>query len=209
MKHLIFFFAIILLAACSKKDNFSDWHLTNGQQVEVLVGHKYGAMDDALTLLPENKTGHLALYGFLDRKPGYIYHIQAKMVVPEIPPQDAPAYHLQFIKVISQEKYDGNEPFELSLIQSFVPGGPTLMLYKENGQYFFKSNIQLSFEDPEVGEQLEQIWQYNKELLKSAQTNQVPPPLKWQSIKATVTHDPANFGKAYLVSAIELTQVNR
>ena len=206
MKHLYLFFALFLFAACSKEDSFSDWHLSNGQQVEVLVDHKYGALDDHLTLLPENKTGSLSLYGFLDREPGYIYHIKAKMVVPETPPQDAPAYHLQFVKILSKQKYEGDASFELALIQSIIPGGPMVMLGKENGHYLFRSNIQLSFEDPKVGAQLEEIWQYNKQLQESYQTNKTLPTLKWQAIKATVTHDPANFGKAYLVSAIEFKE---
>jgi len=32
------------------------------------------------------------------------------------------------------------------------------------------------------------------------------PVFKWKSIKASVTHDPANFGKSYIVSGVEFVE---
>ena len=129
------------------------------------------------------------------------------MVVPEPPMQDGPAYHLDFIDVISKEKYEGGEPFEIALIQSFVPGGPTITLSKEEDKYWLRLglNIQLSPKDEAIRNQLEEIWQERERIHLDIKENTAGYP-KWKSIKATVVHDPDNFGKAYLVSKIEFSE---
>lgn len=146
----------------------------------------------------------MSLYNFSEREPGYNYRVKARMVVPEIPMQDGPAYYLEFIEVISREKYEGNEAFEISLIRSYIPGGPTIVLRKKDGQYYFVSDkISLTYADAEIGEQLEEIWQYNKNLNENWEAHGTPPVIKWKAITATVTHDPENLGKSYLVSRVE------
>lgn len=206
MKQTYLLFAILFLAACSEEDLYGPWSLKNGQEVELLVSHRYGAIGNQLFLLPQNEAAEMSLYYFAGREPGYDYRVKARMVVPEIPPQDGPSYHLEFIEVISKEKYKGNEAFEIALIQSHVPGGPTIHLGKKDGQYYFvPEKITLTYANEEIQGQLEEIWQHNNELRENWETDNVPPVIKWKSITATVTHDPGNFGKSYLVSHIEFT----
>ncbi|ULT23734.1 hypothetical protein KUH03_32015 [Sphingobacterium sp. E70] len=78
-----------------------------------------------------------------------------------------PSDGLQFIKIISREKYTGNDSFEISLIHSFIPGPPQIILWKEEDKYLINigTKIQLSYADKKVGDQLEEIWQYNHKRL--------------------------------------------
>ena len=206
MKYIYFIFAILFLAACSKEQTYGPWSIKNGQEVEVLVSHRYGAINDALLLLPQNKPAEMSLYHFTDREPGYSYRVKAKMIAEKVPPQDGPSYHLQYIKTFRQEKYEGSESFELELIQSYIPGGPVIVLQKEEGQYQFQSNIQLTYDKVEIGNQLEVIWQHSEEIKQNAKNEIITEP-KWRSIRASVSHDPNNFGRAYKVSHIEFTRI--
>src|SRR3546814_616391 len=126
MKRLFVLPLILLFVcpACSKDDLYGPWKLENGQVVELLVSHRYAGKDAPLLLLPQNEPAQMSLYSFTEREPGYSYRVKARMVVPDVAPQDGPSYHLEFIEVLSREKYEGNESFEISLIQSFIPGGP-------------------------------------------------------------------------------------
>lgn len=77
------------------------------------------------------------------------------MVVSETPPQDGPAYHFDFIKIINSERYEGNEVFDIALIQSHEPGGPTIMLGKRNGSYdFIPEKITLNYTNQSVHDKL-------------------------------------------------------
>jgi len=203
MKHIYLLFAALILAACSKEDTYGPWNLKNGQEVELSVSHRYGAINDELLLLPENKPAEMSLFYFTDREPGYTYHVKAKMVAEKDPPQDGPAYHLEYIETMGKEKYEGNESFELELIQSYVPGGSTIMLGKREGLYYFvPDKLALTYNDAEIGNQLEEIWQHCEEIQQNYKDKIYTEP-KWRSIRTTVNHDPDNFGKAYLVSHIE------
>ncbi len=202
MKHIYLLFAAFILSACSKEDVYSPWNLKNGQEVEVLVSHRYGAINDDVLMLPQNKSAEMPLFYFNDREPGYTYRVKAKMVAEKVPPQDGSAYHLSHIETISKEKYDGDELFQLNLIQSHVPGGPVIVLLKEEEKYMFHSNIQLTYTDIEIENQLEEIWQNREEIYQDYQDKIYTEP-KWRYIQATVSHDPDNFGKAYVVSHIE------
>lgn len=208
MKQISLLFAVLIVAACSKDELYGPWKLKNGQVVEVLVNHQYGgANGNQLLLLPQAEPADMSLYSFSEREAGYNYRVKARMVVPEIPMQDGPAYHLEFMEVVSKEKYEGNEAFEILLIQSYVPGGPTIALGKKDGQYhFIPDKITLTYTDAEVGEQLEEIWQHSEELRENWEADQTPPVIKWKGITAIVTHDPENFGKSYLVSRVEFVE---
>ncbi|MNY52865.1 hypothetical protein D3C86_1885750 [compost metagenome] len=81
------------------------------------------------------------------------------------------------------------------------------MVGKENEKYLYiNEKLQLTYTSLEVKAQLEEIWQHVLEMRESwtKGKGQINP--KWKSIKATVTHDPANFGNAYLVQRIEFTK---
>jgi len=180
----------------------------HGQEVEVFIDHRYGAINDRPLLLSNRETSEYSLQGFDEREPGYTYTVRAKVHIDSNDPpiQDAAPYWLNFLEVINEDKYEGNEPFEIALIQSYVPGGPVIMLRKyENEYHFISEKITLTYNDEEVQEQLEEIWQYNEELRENYE-NKIPLVFRWSAIKATVTHDPENFGKSYLVSNIEFTE---
>ncbi len=207
MKYLYLFFAFFMLTSCSKED-LGPMGLKHGQEVEVTVDHRYGAIDERHWLLPNKEPLEYNIHGFDEREAGYIYKVKATVHLDRSDPpiQDGTSHWLNFTEIISKEKYEGNEPFEIGLIQSYIPGGPVIMLAKEAESYFFSSNIQLTFHDAAIGDQLEEIWQHNKEIHAAYTIDGNYKEPKWQSITATVTHDPDNFGKAYLVSHIELTE---
>jgi hypothetical protein len=60
--------------------------------------------------------------------------------------------------------------------------------------------IQLTYTDPVVGNQLEEIIQHAKAVRESWPVQQNP---KWKTITATVLNDPSKFGKAYLVQKLD------
>lgn len=210
MKYIYLLLTLCMFSACSKEEGYGPYKLKDGQEVELLISHRYDAMGDLPLLAAQKAYPGLSLAGFDSREPGFNYLVKAKMVVYSGPVMmdGGPSDHLNFVKVISKEKYAGNESFELSLVRSIVPGPNFVTLYKEGDLYFyitaFGSKIQLSYTDVQVGEQLAEIWEFNK---NNFSYNNAPSiPSKWKSIVATVTHDPENFGKAYLVSQLKLTK---
>lgn len=203
MKHVYLLLAVIFLSACAKEDLIGPAKHKNGQEVEVLVSDRYGAVKDPLLLLPSNKPAEMWLGGFSEREPGYTYRVIAKVVKPAEPLQDSPSYWLEFVKVVSKEKVSVTVPFELALIQTIVPGGPFIKLRKEGDRYLMDDKVSLRAANNEVKDQLEEIWAFNNYLSESWKNTNTVPPMKWEAIKATVTHDPQQFGKAYLVSKIE------
>jgi len=211
MKYLYLFFAFFMLTSCSKEEGYGPFHLKDGQEVELLVDHRYGSVDDTPLLLPQNESPQLPLSGFEEREAGYTYRVKAKMVAYKGAQvmDGGPMSHLKFIEVISKEKHEGNEPFDLSLVWSVIPGPNRVWLMKEEGKYMYilrdGSRMQLTYADEKVGGKLEEIWEFNKEIFRY-DSSPSEKGSKWQSIRATVTHDPDNFGKAYLVSHIELTE---
>src|SRR5690606_11246219 len=160
-----------------------------------------------LLILPQNEPAGLSLFGFDQREPGYTYRVKAKLNIAENPPQDGPDRWFDFSEVISKEKYEGNEPFEIRLIVSYVPGGPTISLGKQDNDYYFiPEKLQLTYTNEEVKNQLEEIWQNAVEIRENWEENKQQNDPKWKSIRATVTHDPENFGKAYLVQKVQFTE---
>lgn len=207
MKYLSLLFLVIFLSACSKDEVYGPSKLKNGQEVELSVDHRYAAVGETLLLMPKNEPAEMSLHGFLDRKPGYTYLVKAKFHVEKNPPQDGSDRWFEFSKVIKEQRYMGNEPFDISLIKAFIPGGPTIYLGKTGEEYqYIQEKLQLSYANQTVKDQLEEIWQHVVEIRESQKKDQKWLAPKWKSILATVTHDPNNFGKAYLVQRIVFTQ---
>src|SRR5690625_71923 len=210
MKYLYLFFAFFMLTSCSKED-LGPMGLKHGQEVEVTVDHRYGAIDERHWLLPNKEPLEYNIHGFDEREAGYIYKVKATVHLDRSDPpiQDGTSHWLNFTEIISKEKYEGNEPFDLSLVWSVIPGPNRVWLMKEEGKYMYilrdGSRMQLTYADEKVGGKLEEIWEFNKEIFRY-DSSPSEKGSKWQSIRATVTHDPDNFGKAYLVSHIELTE---
>jgi len=203
MKYFSFLIISLSLSSCSKDEVYEPHHLKNGQEVELLVDHRYESDDEQLLILPKNQASSLSVHGFSERKPGYVYHVMAKFNVTADLIQDAPDRWFNVTKIISEEKYQGNETFGVSLIKSIVPGGPVIYLTKKDGQYqYIQDKLELTPNSQIVKDQLEEIWLNAKEIRDSWSTREKKE-LKWKLIKATVTHDPDKFGKAYLVHRIE------
>ncbi|WP_316828804.1 hypothetical protein [Pedobacter miscanthi] len=203
MKKLTLLFLVIGLFSCKKEEVYGPLKLKNGQEVELLVDHRYGSDKDILLKFPEKELAGAALVGFDQREVGYTYRVKAKFHNDDNPPQDDSAYSFIFSRIVSKEQYKGNESFDVQLIVSYVPGGPVIRLNKTGNDYFFNyDKVQLTYANSTVQSQLEEIYQNALEVRTNGQKAQLP---KWKAIKATVTHDPQKFGKAYLVQKIEFT----
>jgi len=98
MRNILLLFAGLSLAGCAKEKTHGPWNLKEGQEVEVQVSHRFGAVDDNLTLLPQNKTTGGSIHDFTEREPGFNYRVKARMVAPDVPPQDGPSYWLDLEK---------------------------------------------------------------------------------------------------------------
>lgn len=158
-----------------------------------------------MLILPQNEPAGMSLHGFTDRKPGYIYRVKARLNVDPNPPQDASDRWFNLTKIISEEKYQGNEQFDITLIKSIIPSGPVITMGKIDGKYYYiNDKLELTYANDAVKAQLEEIWQ-NGLKIQDDRKNNIQSYAKWKSIKATVTHDPNNFGKAYLVQRIEFS----
>ncbi|WP_342644653.1 hypothetical protein [Mucilaginibacter sp. CSA2-8R] len=203
MKKLIAGVLLICLVACKKENVYGPLQLRNGQVVELQVDHRYAADQDKLLKLPENVDAGSSLVGFINREPGYTYRIKARFTHTDNPPADGASSAYEFINIISSEKYQGNEPFTVPLIVSYIPGGPSIRLSKAGNNYYIETDkLQLTYNDPAIGAKLEDIWQQALYIRTNWQTAGRP---KWTAIKATVTHDPQKFSKAYLVQQLEFT----
>jgi hypothetical protein len=204
MKHLLLLFIAFSLISCAKEELHGPNQLKNGQVVELLVDHKYGSTEDILLQLPNKVAAGASLMGFEERQPGYSYRIKARFVFTEDPPQDGSAHWFELMDILEKDQYTGNDAFHIQLIQSYVPGGPTLLLSKKGNEYFFQSEkIQLTPANETVKGQLEEIWQ-NALAIRDNPTQ--PPTLKWKSIKANVVHDKQLIGKAYSIQNIHFEQ---
>lgn len=211
MKYFFLLLATFLFLACSKEEGYGRFNLKDGQEVELFVDHKYGAVGDVPLLLPQNEAPELPLSSFTSRKPGYNYRIKARMSAYKGPTMmdGGPGHSLIFTGIISEERYLGDESFRLSLVRSVIPG-PNLVILRKEGEKFIHwletgDEIELTDNDPMVGSKLEEIWQFNKGNLLY-DNNHAPLPSKWRSIIATVTHDQENFGRAYLVSDLKFVE---
>jgi hypothetical protein len=201
MKKLFILFIAFALVSCKKEKVYGPLNLKDGQEVELLVDHRYGADQDQLLKFPENVAAGASLTEFNQREPGYIYRVKARFEHLTNPPADGSSDCFVFEKVISKEQYKGNEPFVVQLIVSYVPGGPNIRLRKTGDEYYFiPDKLQLTYTNSTIQNELEEIWLNAKEVRANWQQGQQP---KWKAIKATVKHDPQKFGKAYLVQQIQ------
>ncbi|MNK64161.1 hypothetical protein D3C87_833950 [compost metagenome] len=203
MRKLVLFLLAVSFLSCKKDARYGQFNLKNGQEVDLLVDHRYGSEKDILIKMPENINAGSYLSGFDQREPGTNYRIKARFRHLTDPPQDGPSEYFEFVKVINQEKYKGTESFDIQLIVSYVPGGPSIRLSKTgNDYYFIPDKLQFTAANSTVAAQLEEIWQHVKEIRADWKLGLQP---KWKAIKATVTHDLQKFGKAYLVQQIQFT----
>lgn len=198
---LLLLFTALTIISCKKPEKYGPLNLKNGEEVELLVSPRYGADHDLLLKLPGNVDAGASLWGFNEREPGYIYRVKARFNRDDVPLQDGPEYYFVFEKVLSKEQYKGNESFTVQLITSYVPGGPVIRLSKTGTDYYLiPGKLQLTYADSTIQNELEEIWLNAQEIRTNSPKGQRP---KWKAIKATVLHDPQQFGKAYLVQQIQ------
>ncbi|WP_293788730.1 hypothetical protein [uncultured Pedobacter sp.] len=202
MKNLLLLLCTALtFASCKKSERYGPLNLKNGQEVELMVSHRYGADNDLLLKLPGNLDAGASLWGFDQREPGYTYRVKAKFNRDEVPLQDGPEYYFVFEKTLSKEQYKGNESFTVQLITSYVPGGPVIRLSKTGSDYYMiPDKLKLTYANSTIQNELEEIWLNAQEIRANAPKGKSP---KWKAIKATVVHDPQQFGKAYQVQQIQ------
>ncbi|MEH3111994.1 hypothetical protein [Pedobacter terrae] len=198
---LLLLITVFTFGSCKKSETYGPLNLKNGQEVELQVSHRYGADHDLLLKLPGNIDAGASLTGFDQREPGYTYRVKARFKRDEVPLQDGPEYYFIFEKILGKEQYKGNESFTVQLITSYVPGGPVIRLSKTGSDYYLiPGKLQLTYADSTIQNKLEEIWLNAQEIRANAPKGQDP---KWKAIKATVVHDPQQFGKAYLVKQIQ------
>lgn len=203
MRKLALFLLTLSFLSCKKDPSYGPHNLKNGQEVELLVDHRYGAEKDILIKLPENVPAGAYLAGFEQREPGFSYRVRAKFRHDDDPPQDSSSDSFEFLRIMSKEQYKGSESFDIQVIVSYIPGGPFIRLNKTGSDYYFiPDKLQFTAANNTVAGQLEEIWQNVKEIRADWKLGLQP---KWKAIKATVTHDPQKFGKAYLVQQIQFT----
>lgn len=206
MKQLSLLLLVLFLSACSKEKINDPTELKDGQEVELLVDHRFYAVEETLIQLPKNNPAKFSLDGFLNRKPGFSYRVKARFRHEKNPPQDVSDRWFDFIKVIGEQKYNGTESFNINLIKSFVSGEPTIHLVKTAEKFHYLNHqLQFNYANQTVKDQLEEIWKHAEEIRESGIKQQKMMIPKWKSILATVIHDPNNFGNAYLVQSIKFT----
>jgi hypothetical protein len=203
MKRLFILFIAFAFVSCKKEKVYGPLNLKDGQEVELLVDHRYGSDQDQLLKFPENVAAGAGTFltEFAQREPGYTYRVKARFKVYDPPLQDGPSYSFVFEKVISKEQYKGSEPFTVQLITNYVVGGPNITVRKTGDEYYFiPDRLQLTYSNNTIQNELEEIWLNAQEVRANWKKGQDP---KWKAIKATVTHDPQKFGKAYQVQQIQ------
>ncbi|QPH41656.1 hypothetical protein [Pedobacter endophyticus] len=190
MRYLYLFIAATLFVSC-KKDPLN---ATSGQVVTLFVDHYATAGDQKLYVLPSKTPATTYLEGFDERELGYTYEVKAQMYIPKDPPQDGPDRWYKFVRVVSKERYFGTEPFEISLKNNSIFGSTLAVWIDKNIIYY--SNYVLIPENEAVKKQLDEL----VALRQKFHTDQ-----DWANnvvLKATVTHDPNNRAKGYLVSNV-------
>ena len=113
MRYLYLLLTVLIISSCKKDEVYGPYKLKNGQEVELLVKHSYGAEDDQPIILPQNQPAGSYLSGLENRKPGYNYRVKATFIHDSNPPADAGDRSFVLKQVLSEEKYQGKESFHI------------------------------------------------------------------------------------------------
>ena len=193
----------VSLLSCKKDNADNPSGFKDGEEVELLVDHRFASENDVLLTLPKSTPTYLWLDGFQDREPGYNYRVKARFYREKEVIMDAPSYYFKFVKVISKTQTKETGSFKIQIIQSPIPSGPHIQLFMRDGNYYFKNgSVQVTAADDIVRNQLKEIYEHAEAIRANG-----PPTikLKWTTIEATVIHDPLKFGKAYQVQSFKFT----
>jgi len=191
MKHVYLFLSFtLLLAACSKDDEFDRLNPKNGQVVELFVDHYISGSDQRIFLNADRKE---TLGTYVDKFParelGYTYVIKAKVVVPSAEIMDVPSYWFDYISSIRKDKYEGQDTLTLPIYGAVGPF-PAVFVRKDADQYLYSMG-QLTAADNTVKANLDSA------IAKAGVLLAQQPPAKPGALY--VKHDPNNYGKGYIV----------
>lgn len=195
MRYLSLLFIALLALGCSK-DKLDPDHMKDGQIVELFVDHYSAYGSRTIFVMPKNEASSLNLAGFDQRELGYTYKVKARVVVPKTPVMDGPDRYFSFIEVLSKERYTNNAPFEISL-KFHDLFGSALAFGKENNVFNYMGYT-LNPENDDVRKQLEDIYLLKDKFRQDIDYSRL------NDVKAVVTHDPANWGKGYLVRSVRI-----
>jgi len=203
MKHILLIVLCLTLLSCKKDPVYGPLGLKDGQEVELLVDHRWGGKDDVLLTYPGKLATYSYLEGFDEREAGYTYRVKAVFHNEAEPLQDGPSFYFKFLKIVNKQPHKDKEVFTIQLIRQGVIGGPTIQLgMKENKYYFIPDKIELTAGNTEVEKSLAEINEYVGKIRSSWPAS---PQFKWKGIQAIVTHDVEKFGTAYKVQQIIFT----
>lgn len=190
MRYLPILIVVLLSLGCSKESI----NPKNGQVVELFVDHYEETGNQRISLLPKNEKITTYLEGFDGRELGYTYKVRAKAYYPKVPPQDGPDNWFIFDKVLSRDMYNSAETFTISLKYNGLFGSNIAFAFRN--QVFEYGNYTLRAESDVVKKQLEDVLLLNSKLQTDYQY------AAKVVINATVTHDPNNRSKGYLVKNV-------
>ncbi|WP_345947783.1 hypothetical protein ABDD95_13090 [Mucilaginibacter sp. PAMB04274] len=186
---------LTIVTGCKK--DFDPDKPKNGQEVELFLDHYQDVGNQMAYLLPDKIKSPYGLQGFNERELGYTYRVKAKVVITKEPLQDGPDRWFEFERVVSKDLYTGTEPFQVSLISNFVPGGPGLAIGKRDDKYYYLS-YEFKPANDAVKARIEEVLALRQRIYTDpAYGHSV-------SIKATVTHATDNRANTYLVQGIEV-----
>ncbi|MCW9708609.1 hypothetical protein [Fodinibius salsisoli] len=180
----------IFTAGCGS----DEFNLLNPQEVTLFVDHYSGNNNPGIFLYPNRQPAPLSLRGFEERQLGYTYRVKAKVYVPGQPAMDGPNRWFKFIKVISEERYTGNKPFEISLLQHHILGSG--LGYRKREGTFLYGSYELRPATEEISKQLDELSELRSKFEED------PEYVRQILLKAIVRHDPENRGEGYLVHEI-------
>lgn len=206
MRNLLILFIALSFVAC-KKDEFNPLKPKHGQKAELFLDHYRDVNDQRVFLWPEGGPSPLSLREFNEREPGYIYKVKAKVVVSKHEIADGPNSWFELVEVISKEKYENDETFEIGLIAGTLFGS-YLSIKEEEGRLLY-GGLVLNPIDEEVKQQLKAYIQQNEQIrTEVTETKNQEKYSEYQDylrkliLKAVVSHDPENWGKGYLVHSL-------
>lgn len=208
----ILFIVLAVITACTK-DEFNPLKPKNRQKAELFVDHYRDVNNQRVFLWPEGSPSPLSLREFGARELGYVYKVKAKVVVSEHEIADGPNSWFELMEVISKEKYEGEETFEIGLVSGDFFGS-YLSIAEDKGQILY-GDLLLNPIDEVIKKQLKEYIQQNEQVYRKMmeakeedkqnayqQYDEYQTYLRKLALKAIVSHDPENYGKGYFVHSL-------
>jgi hypothetical protein len=217
MRNVLILFAVLAFIAACSKDEFNPLKPKDGQKAELFVDHYRDVNNQRVFLWPENSPSPLSLREFDERELGYVYKVRAKVVVSKHEIADGPNSWFELVDVISKEKYEAEETFEIGLVGGDFFGS-YLSIAEDKGQLLY-GDLLLNPIDEVIKKQLKEFIQQNaqiyREIMEAKEEDKQLANQKYAeyqeylrklTLKAIVSHDPENFGKGFLVHSLKFNE---